>query len=184
MADIPNRAPTAFHAGDTVKWLESARNFLPTDGWTLIADLTNGWNHYTITSTDNGDGQHLFLLTPADSDTYVVGEYRMGIAAINTAGDRYTIATLDIVVRPNLSGISDARSQVKKDLDALNAWITSGDVKVAEYTIAGRSMKYHDPITLEKLRAMRKREYRNEQNADLIASGHKPRRRLLTRMRG
>jgi len=31
---------------------------------------------------------------------------------------------------------------------------------------------------------MRKREYRNEQNADLIASGHKPRRRLLTRMRG
>ena len=45
-------------------------------------------------------------------------------------------------------------------------------------------MKYHDPITLEKLRAIRKREYRNEQNAERMASGRKPRRRLLTRMAG
>jgi len=184
MVDIPNSAPSAFFAGDTVKWLQRAANYLPSDGWTLTADLTNSLGHYTITSTDNGDGQHLFLLAASASALFAVGEYRMGIAATNVAGERYTIATANIEVRPDLSGMADARSQVKKDLDALNAWITSSDPKVAEYSISGRSMKYHDPITLEKLRSMRKREYRTEQNAERIMAGRKPRRRLLTRMQG
>jgi len=184
MAIIPNRAPAFFHAGDTVKWLESVRNYLPANGWTLIADLTNGAHQYTLTSNDNGDGRHLFVLPASDSAAFAVGDYRMGVVATNAAGERYTLSTLDVSIRPNLSGISDARSQVKKDLDALNLWLSTSDIKVAEYTIAGRSMKYHDPLTLEKLRAIRKREYRNEQNADLIASGRKPHRRVLTRMQG
>ena len=131
MADIPTSAPSAFHAGDTVKWLESAPNYLPADGWTLVADVTNSTEHHTITSSDYGDGQHLFVLTATDSDAFKVGDYRMGIAATNAANERYTIANMDITVRPNLSGLADARSQVKKDLDALNAWITSSNPKVA-----------------------------------------------------
>jgi len=182
MAPIQTKAPTAFFAGDTVKWIETLADYLPADGWSLVADFTNAVDHYTVSSTDDGHGSHVLLITSAVSAGYVAGDYRMGIAAVNAAGERYTIQSADISVRPNLAGVGEARSQVKKDLDALNSWITSGDPKVAEYTIAGRSMKYHDPLTLEKLRAIRKREYRNEQNADHMMAGGKSRRRLVTRM--
>jgi len=184
MADIPNGAPAAFHAGDTVKWLESARNYLPTDGWSLVADLTNGLNHYSITSTDNGDGQHLLSLASTASANYVVGEYRLGIAAIHASGERYTIGQSTIEVRPNLSSAADARSHVKKTLDAIEAWIESRNPGVAEYSVAGRSMKYWSMEELIAHHDRYRKLYKQEQNADRLASGKRPRRRLLTRMRG
>jgi len=180
---IPTRAPDSFFAGDTVKWTVSATDYLPADGWTLDVNLTNASENHSVTSTNNGDGQHLVTLSAVLTAAITAGDFTLSVAATK-GGERYTISTRDITVRPNLSSVVDGRSQVKKDLDALNAWITSGDPKVSEYQIAGRSMKYHDPLTLEKLRANRKKEYRAEQNADLIMSGRKPRRRLLTRMAG
>jgi hypothetical protein len=182
MAIIPNRAPSAFHAGDTVKWLESARNYLPADGWALVADLTNGSNHYTITSSDNGDGRHLFTLSAATSATFAVGEYRLGIAATNAANERFTIAQSTVSVRPNLSSAADARSHVKKTLDAIESWIESRNPGVAEYSVAGRSMKYWSVDELLKMQSRYRQLYKQEQDADRLVSGRRPRRRLLTRM--
>jgi len=177
---IPVLAPTSFFAGDTSKWLVHQPAYLPPT-WSAKADITNASNHYTVTGSDNGDGRHLLNISPAVSAAMVAGDYTLRVS-VTDGTDQFTIHTGALTVRPNLSGIADARSQVKQDLDALNAWITSGDPKVAEYWIAGRKMRYQDPIALEKLRAIRKKEYRAEQNADLIMSGRKPRRRLLTRM--
>ncbi|MDX8383019.1 MAG: hypothetical protein R8M45_02985, partial [Ghiorsea sp.] len=130
------------------------------------------------------DSSHLFSLPSSLTDTFLAGEYRLGVVATHASGERFTLFSADVVVLGNLSRAGDARSQVKKDLDALNAWISSSDPKVAEYSIAGRTMKYHDPLTLEKLRNNRKREYLAEQNAERRAAGFKPRRRMLTRMQG
>jgi len=180
---IPISAPRSFFAGDTVKWLVSAPDYLPANGWSLDVNLTSAAGNHSVTSTNNGDDRHLITFPVAVTTAIAAGDYTLNIAATDGT-ERFTIQTGNITVRPNLQSAADGRSQVKKDLDALNAWITSGDLKVAEYQIAGRSMKYHDPITLEKLRSVRKKEYRAEQNADLMQAGRKPRRRLLTRMAG
>jgi len=182
---IPLQAPTSFFSGDTVQWLESHADYAPADGWTLTADFSNADRHVSLASLDNGDGKHLMRLGVAESSLFVAGDYTLGVSASNSAGDRFTVYTQDVQVKANLANATDGRSQVKKDLDALNAWVTSRDVKVAEYQIAGRSMKYFAPMELETLRNARKREYQREQNVAALARGERPkRRRLLSRMRG
>jgi len=180
---LSTNPPTSFFAGDTSKWTVDQPDYRPADGWSAVVDITNASEHHAFTSTDNGDGRHLITISKAASAAMIAGDYTLRIAMSNGT-EQFTVLTGTLTVRPDLSGLADARSQVKKDLDALNLWITSSDPKVAEYSIAGRSMKYHDPLTLEKLRSIRKKEFRAEQNADRIMSGRKPRRRLLTRMVG
>jgi len=182
---IPSQAPASFYSGDTVQWLESHADYAPADGWTITADFSNPDRHVALLSLDAGDGRHLMRFSASQSAALVAGDYTLGVSASNATGDRFTLYAQDVQVLASLANATDGRSQVKKDLDALNAWVTSRDVKVAEYQIAGRSMKYFSPQELETLRSSRRREHKSMQRVAALARGERPKgRRLLTRMRG
>jgi len=180
---IPNRAPSSFFSGDTVKFTVSAPDYLPTDGWAAKLNLTNSTETHEITGTDNGDGKHLLTISATVSASITDGDYRL-IVAVEKAGERFTLSTGSVTVRPNLSSIADGRSHVKKTLDALEAWIETRNPGVAEYQIAGRSMKYMPMTDLLALLGKYRQLWKQEQDADRLASGERPRRRLLTRMAG
>jgi len=181
---IPDRAPASFFAGDTVTFTVSAPDYLPADGWVAKLNLTNSTGTHAITGTDNGDGLHLLTIDAATSAAITAGDFRM-VVAVEKGTERFTVTTGSVTVRPNLTSAADGRSSVKKALDKIDAWM-AGDrtFEVAEYQIAGRAMKYWEPEKLIAFRSKLIQLFRNEQNADRLASGQRPRRRLLTRMAG
>jgi len=183
MALIPTSAPASFHAGDTVRWLVDAPDYLPADGWAIHVNLTNALETTTVLSADNGDGRHLVTITAAASTVITPGDYNL-VAAAQDGTDRFPVTADQITVRPNLTAAADGRTHVKKTLDALEAWVESSNPGVAEYQIAGRTMKYIPIAELLALQSKYRQLYKNELNADRLSSGKRPRRRLLTRMQG
>jgi len=177
----PVQPPSSFFAGDTTKWIVDAPDYLPADGWSLLVNITNQSNTYNKTSTDNGDGRHLITLAVADTTTYVAGDYNMVVAAIKGA-ERYTIYTGKLTVRPNLATAVDARSHVKKTLDAIEAYMEDpNNLTAASYSIAGRSLSRRTSEEMIALHSHYTKLWKQEKDADRIDSGQGPRRRLLVR---
>jgi len=175
--------PASLFAGTSFIWTMNLPGYLPADGWSLVVDIANAGNHYQATSTDNGDGLHLITLTSAFTTPITPGDYTMAISATNGT-DLFHVNTTQLTIRPNLSSAVDARSHVKKTLDALEAWIESRSPAVSKYQIAGRSMEYWPAAELLAFHSRYRQLYQNELNAARLANGQKPRRRLLTRMAG
>ncbi len=181
---IPTSAPRSFFAGDTVKWTVSAPDYLPSDGWSLDVNLTNSAENHNVTSTDNSDGLHLVTFSAALTAAITAGDYRLSIAAVKS-GERYTIETSSVTVRPNLTSAADARTHVKKTLDAIEAYLEDpNNLRAAAYSISGRSLNRIPMTEVIALHSRYRKLWRDEKNADRINSGQKPRRRLLTRMAG
>ncbi len=180
---IPTQAPQSFFAGDTVKWIVGQPDYLPADGWSIRVDLTDASNHYTKTSTDNGDGRHLIAFTATETAAFAAGDYTMAVKAVK-GSESYTIAHGALTIRPNLSSPADARSHVKKTLDMIEAYMENPNyLQAASYSIAGRQLSRYSQADLLALYSKYRQLYQQEQNAARLASGQKPRRRLLTRMR-
>ena len=181
---ILNQAPTSFFAGDTVAWLVADPTYLPADGWSIQADITNAGNHYSTTSADNGDGQHKLLLGTADTQAMVAGDYQLTLAAIK-GGERYTLSVSPVSIQANPTQAGDGRSKVKQMLDAVEAYLLNTDnIAAASYSIAGRDLSRYSLTEVLALRNQLRKDYQREQAQQRMASGRKPRRRLLTRMRG
>jgi len=179
---IPTQAPESFFAGDTVKWLVSDANYLPSDGWSMVADLASGSTHISTTATDNGDGRHLITVTTSDTGSLPAGDYSLAVSA-QKAGERYTLVRSSLRVLPNLSSAADARSKIKQALDAIEAYLAdSNNLQAASYSIAGRQLSRYSAADLIQLHNHYRALYKQEQDADRLVSGQKPRRRLLTRM--
>ncbi|MBT9158846.1 MAG: hypothetical protein DDT26_00094 [Dehalococcoidia bacterium] len=86
---------------------------------------------------------------------------------------RLTLATFQIVVRPNLLAAQapiDARSQTQRELDALDEAILSITAgKVSSYQIKGRMAAYHDLELLQRMRErLRLRLAREQGNSDKV----------------
>ena len=85
----------------------------------------------------------------------------------------------------NPAAAYDGRTQAERDLDAVNAAIsarTSGGL-VAEYSVAGRSLKREPMAALLALRSALMMRVRNEQTAASIAAGLGNPRNLHVRFR-
>jgi hypothetical protein len=179
-----NVIPTTFFAGDTVAWLVDHPAYLPADGWAIQADITNANNHYSTTSTDNGDGQHKLLLDTTATQGMVAGDYQLTCAAIK-GSERYTLSVSSISIQANPTQAGESRSKVKQTLDAVEAYLLdTNNLKAASYSIAGRDLARYSLTEVLSLRNQLRKDYQREQAQQRMAGGRKPRRRLLTRMRG
>jgi len=182
---IPTRAPDSFFAGDTVKWTVNEPDYLPADGWVASADLTNAANqHYSVTGTDNGDGLHLITIDGTTSAGIAAADYSL-VVTVKKGSERHVVSTSSLVVRPDIASAADPRSHVKKTLDAIEAYLEDpNNLTAASYSIAGRSLNRMPVTEVITLHSRYQKLWRDEQNAERLASGQKPRRRLLTRMAG
>jgi len=168
---IAAKEPAEFRAGDTVKFTKSLPDYTPATD-VLKYTFSSPQNQYTITATDNGDGDYLVNIPPATSATYAAGEYRW-LAYIETGGDRYTVASGSLEIKPDLAtGAVDDRTHVKKVLDALEAVILNKASKdQLSYSIAGRSLSLMSPDEILRWRREYRDEYRTEQQKERIALG-------------
>lgn len=165
-AEIPTTEPTAVTAGDTLAWSKSLPDYPASAGWVLAYALVCAGQLITITAAASGD-DHLVTVAAATSAAYVPGTYAWQ-ATVTKTTERYTVGTGTLTVLPNLAaqgGGYDARTHAAKTLAALESWIESHDMAVADYQIAGRAMRYIPIPDLLKLRDTYKAEVSRETTA-------------------
>ena len=182
---IPTTEPASVTAGDTLAWQKTLADYPAGAGWVLSYTLLSPTVRLAITGTASGDTL-LINVSAATSGGWLPGDYTWS-AVVTKDAERYTVGTGRITVKPNLSTYlsHDGRSIARKMLEAAEAayldYLSNRQGHIAEYEIAGRRMKFRNAaeiwMQVEKLRA----QVRAEEDAEKIAAGIQPARRLLVR---
>lgn len=170
--------PSELVAGDSYTWKDSATadNLGNTidSSWTLAYAL-RGSSNLTLTSSTDGSGWSTSI-TAVQSAALAPGDYFFHAYA-TSGSDRKTLGTGQIKIKPNLAAVSttnfDGRSQIKQDLDAVQAAIRaiiSGGA-VQQYTIGNRSLTKMKMAELLELESKIKADYSREQKAEKMAQG-------------
>lgn len=179
---VPPREPASVVAGDTVAWNKTIAAYPASEGWVLKYRLINAAGKIDITAGASGD-DHAVLVAAADTDGWVAGTYAWQ-SRVEKAAERYTIETGSLVVKPDIAAAPagyDTRTDAAKALAAVNSWLTSRDLAVSEYEIAGRRMKYIPMGELLKLRDKLKAEVAGEAAVERIAAGLGSKSKVLVR---
>ena len=176
--------PETIYAGDSLSWAEPAGEY-PTPTWTMHYAV-RGASALDLTSTPSGS-EHGFLATAAQTSALTPGQNSWQSFVTNLAGERYTISTGTLTVRPNLpaqfTGF-DGRSHAQKVLDAIEATMEGRATKAqAVLQINNRQIQYLKPEELIKWRSFYKAEVAREKTAEKVAQGEEPGNRILTRFR-
>lgn len=115
--------PARHTAGDTLKFTESHADYLPGDGWVASYVLVSALAKITITSTDNGDGSHLFNESASTTANWIADVYRWQ-RYFTKGSERYTDGRGEFEVLADFGSVQnslDARSEWQQILDGLKA---------------------------------------------------------------
>lgn len=165
-------------AGDTITWSDDVvtdyqGNFYSPAGYQLNYSL-RGPAALDV-QAQNTEGEWKTTITPAQSATLTPGRYDWVAYVTNTAGDRFTVGTGQINIKPDLTqqvagydGRSDAEKIVNQIDSAFVGWVAS---PAAEYSIAGRTYRREDSGKLMDLRGHYQAILAKEVRAQRMAQG-------------
>lgn len=164
MADLQG-PPAAFTAGDTWAWADAdAWASCPASAYQVkvaLRDPATGAGPTITGVADAPAGVWRFTAAAGVTAALAPGVYRWAAVAYanGQAGDRITLRTGEITVRPDPLAATDARSAPERILAAIEATIEGRAVKDADsYTIEGRSIARTPIADLLRLRAVYQRE--------------------------
>lgn len=179
-APTPYTEPARIVAGDTAKWLKQLGDYSAADGWVLTYTIVTAANRYTFSASASG-ADHLVAVPASTTTTWVAGDYVLR-GQVAKAGEVFTVVTGRITVAPAFGAAIDARSQLRRTLEAVEATLEGrASSAVAEYQIAGRMLKN---IPLTELLALRDRlrfDVLREEAAERAAAGLSPKGRITVR---
>ncbi|GGX01468.1 hypothetical protein [Undibacterium macrobrachii] len=181
MSPLPTE-PTSVNAGDTVSWTKSLADYPASAGWQLTYTLINATHKITVDATASG-ADHLVQVTAATSAEWNAGTYAWQ-SRVSKAAEVYTVDSGNITVNPSFASQTtfDNRSHAVKTLEAIESTIEGrASSAVAEYEIAGRKLKYINPVELLKLRDFYRGIVRQEQAAERISKGLSDPRKIFVR---
>tara|TARA_Y100001973_G_scaffold56383_1_gene83267 strand:+ start:220 stop:795 length:576 start_codon:yes stop_codon:yes gene_type:complete len=186
--------PSKIRAGDILQWRDSETqdvfgNAITSADWSVTYYLrTNTASEAHITSSTPYLSGWQFTVAAAVTANFDAGDWFFQAVADKSGAEKQTISSGQFEVLPSLvySGTAsafDGRSQIRKDLDQVQAAIrtlaTGGGVK--EYKIGSRSAKKYDLSELLQLEAKLKAELAREETAEKIANGLGNPRNLFVR---
>jgi len=175
--------PVVFTAGNTVKWKKYLADYLP-GTWTLTYTFVQDGDQQTKDATDNGDGYHLLTLSAADTANFKDGIYYYQ-GRVSDGTDKYEVITGRVEIKPDFASKGngfDARSHVKKVLDALEATVlgkASNDQ--LSYSINGRTIQRMAPEEIIKWQDHYQKLYRQELKKERIDNGQAPGNKVMVR---
>ena len=172
-------------AGDTLNFLTNGGDYPASAGWSLVYRLvprTAGPAVITITSSAEGD-DHRVQVGSATTAAWAAGVYSWACYA-TLAGERQTLQTgvTTILADPGIVATLDTRTSAQIALDNITATLEGRATSaIAEYSIAGRSLK-HIPIgELITMQSHLRLQVANEAAACAVAKGLPNPRRVLVR---
>lgn len=192
------------YAGDSLEFSAAVPDYPPSGGWTMKIRLvprfaTPVQAPITLTAVADGD-EYLFTSAPAVTATWVAGAYGWN-SWVEKSGARQTLEGTqyqgETIVLPDPSAAVqgvDTRSMAQRAVDECktalaNAASRSSSAGTAglpiAYTIGERSMQYGSAdeayTALLRLLQFWQRQVDEEKEASRLASGLRPRNRVLTR---
>tara|TARA_Y100001973_G_scaffold55885_1_gene82654 strand:- start:455 stop:1030 length:576 start_codon:yes stop_codon:yes gene_type:complete len=186
--------PSKVRAGDILQWRDSETqdvfgNAITSTDWSVTYYLrTNTANEAHITSSTPYLSGWQFTVASAVTANFDAGDWFFQAVADKSGAEKQTILSGQFEVLPSLvySGSAaafDGRSQIRKDLDQVQAAIrtvaSGGGVK--EYKIGTRQAKKYDLSELFQLEAKLKAELAREETKEKIANGLGNPRNLFVR---
>lgn len=165
--------PQQFVAGDTVQWSETAFDGKGSDTYGLTFAL-RGETILNVNGTPTADGWSV-TITASQSNDLPPGDYAWQ-AFLTSGQTRFTVGTGVVKVLPNIANQTagyDARSQVEKDLAAVEAEIRARATGAAtiEYSIGNRSLKKESITVLLSLRTQLRIDLAREKQAKRLSEG-------------
>lgn len=177
-AEVPTTEPRYLTAGDTWTWERSLSDYPAGDGWVLTYALVSTSALITLTASADGD-DHLIEIAATTTAGYSAGDYDWQ-SYVTLGTERFNVERGTVTVRPNLATATtgyDGRTAAAKALDAINAYLTTGNLEAGDVQIDGRAVKYIPVLDLYKLRDKLKAEVAGEAAAARAAElGLDPRR--------
>lgn len=178
--------PNTLQAGDTITWSRSLTSYPATAGWVLKYRLlfTSG-TPVDITATASG-ADHAVSLAATATAGYTPGAATL-VPWVELGAERYTLDPIAVTVLANLAGATsyDGRTQNQRILQAakaaLETYMASGKLTVAEYELAGRRMRFRDLAHITETIATYERLVAADAARALAASGVAA-GRVITRM--
>lgn len=171
-------------AGDTLELSLSYEGYSPSDGWLVWIALRGNLKSIDIKASTSGvtvdtsNGCFDITVSPGTTDDYSAGDYQYSVYMYKgspTVTERHTVESGAVTIKSDLAVLtkdSDARSHVKKVLDAIEAVIENrASLDQMSYEIAGRKLSRMPIDDLLKLRDRYKTEYYREKRADRISQG-------------
>lgn len=184
--EIPTSEPASVRAGDTITWRRALEDYPPSAGWTLKYRLLGSAGKYDITAT-NDNNTHLVSVPIATSAAYAAGEYAL-ISWVEDGTQRVTLPQSRITVLPDLAAATvstDTRTHARKMLDAVDAALlslsTGERLAVVNAEVQSRKLSY-DFNGLMKLRNLFAAQVKEEEDAERVMSGRRPRNTINVRL--
>ena len=173
--------------GDTLDFETEVPDYPATDSWTLKFRLVprGTGTAIAITCATAADGvSYRAQVALATTAAWTAGEYTWN-SWVEKSGARYTVESGQVTLLPD-PGITtapfDNRSHARKVLAAIEAVIEGrASQDQQEYTIGDRSLKRMPIADLLKFRAQYAAFVNNEDAADKLANGERPKNRLMVR---
>lgn len=169
--------PEKFYAGDTIKWFEDPIDGKPSSVWAMVYSIKHdsGNDATTVTGVANSSGGWDFTISAtASASLHVATHWWQAYVSYST--ERYTQGQGSLTVVANIPGDGpnfDGRSQVQKDLDAVDAEIrarATGGMTL-EYSIGNRSLKKESITALLSLRSALRSDLVRDQRAQRLSEG-------------
>jgi len=174
--------PKRITAGNSYSWEKSLADFPPADGWTLHYSLVNAVNKYQFDAADDGQTYSIAIGVDVSKD-FVAGEYKL-IGYVAKAGERKTVFSERLIVRPDFSDLADFRSYAEKVLEAINATIAKTATKDQQsITVDGQTLARRSIADLLLLKRHFAREVARERQAAKIKKAGGLAGRVSTRLK-
>lgn len=181
-ATVPTIEPDRATAGLTWAWRRDLADYPASGGWALKYLFRGASAGFSVTASTSGEG---YAVEVAASTTagYAAGAYAWE-AYVELAAAKYSVGRGTLLVAPSLAS-GDSRSHARKVLDAIEAVLenrATQDQMSYEISVGGSSRRLgRTPLAdLVALRMKYRAEVKAEERAAAVASGRKPRTRILT----
>jgi hypothetical protein len=169
--DVPSTLPTELLAGNSWQWDRDYGDY-PQPTWTATAYFEKAGKTFGVAATASGTAQR-FTIAAATTATYPPGRYRIRVRA--TDGSQVFVAEsgwCQVEVDPAAAGTYDTRTDARKMLDAINAFlIGNASTAQASMSIAGRQISRWPLAELTKWRDQLKTEVRTEEQGSRAGAG-------------
>lgn len=182
--------PSTHTAGDSASWtLDAPSGAEPSGGWLAQLVLIGPGQRYTVNGVASGSSAFLFTVSAAVSATWAANIYSARLLATRSS-ERVTAeaGALRVLPDPAASGtlaanlLSEAQQRLAAIQAAYDAYVTSGNLAVAEVRVGDRTKKFRSvPELMQALNAA-KRDVETETKAAALAAGQSARRRFVVRM--
>jgi hypothetical protein len=163
--------PTDLIAGNTWQWDRDYSDY-PSPTWQATAYFEMAGSAFNVVATQNGTAQR-FTVSAATTAGYRAGHYQIRVRV--TDGSQVFIAEsgwCDVEVDPASAGTYDPRSNARKMLDAVEAFlIGNASTAQASMSLGGRQISRWSLAELTKWRDQLRAEVRSEERAGTKGKG-------------